>query len=89
MTADPLARLRGQFRKKAHEDAAAMRLALGQGALGLQQIEHLAHSLAGAAGVFGYVEISTAALAVDSRFAGGQAPDEDEVAALLAAIDRI
>ena len=89
MTTDPLARLRGQFLTKAHEDAAALRLAWGQGAQGLPQVEHLAHSLAGAAGIFGYVEIGAAALTVDARFAAGETPGEAEVAALLAAIDRI
>lgn len=88
MTSDPLARLRGQFLKKAQEDAAALRLAWGQGAHGLPQVEHLAHSLAGAAGIFGCVEIGAAALTVEARFAAGETPGEAEIAALLAALDR-
>lgn len=87
MTDDPLAHLRARFRKRAQDDAAALRQAWRAGAQGLAQVEQLAHSLAGAAGIFGYSEIGGAAVAVDARFAQGQTPDDDEIAALLAAID--
>ncbi|TFW13991.1 Hpt domain-containing protein [Brevundimonas intermedia] len=89
MTVDPLAKLRDQFRKKAKEEALAIRLAWAKGAEGLQDVEHLAHGLAGAAGIFGFVEIGAAALAVDGRFAAGEVPREEEVDALVSAIDGI
>ncbi|WP_313444846.1 Hpt domain-containing protein [Brevundimonas sp.] len=89
MTVDPLAELRDRFRKKAKEEASAIRLAWGRGAEGLQDVEHLAHGLAGAAGIFGFVEVGAAALAVDGRFVAGEVPREDEIDALVAAIDGI
>ena len=89
MTVDPLAKLRDQFRKKAKEEASAIRLAWARGAEGLQDVEHLAHGLAGAAGIFGFVEIGAAALAVDGRFAAGEVPREEEVDALVSAINGI
>ncbi|MFN3877337.1 MAG: Hpt domain-containing protein [Brevundimonas sp.] len=89
MTVDPLAELRDRFRKKAKEEASAIRLAWARGAEGLQDVEHLAHGLAGAAGIFGFVEVGAAAVAVDGRFAAGEVPREEEVDALVSAIDRI
>lgn len=89
MTVDPLTKLRDQFRKKAKEEASAIRLAWARGAEGLQDVEHLAHGLAGAAGIFGFVEIGAAALAVDGRFATGEVPREQEIDALVSAIDGI
>lgn len=89
MTVDPLAKLRDQFRKKAKEEASAIRLAWARGAEGLQDVEHLAHGLAGAAGIFGFVEVGAAALVVDGRFAAGEVPREEEVDALVSAINCI
>lgn len=89
MTVDPLAELRDRFRKKAKEEALAIRLAWARGAEGLQEVEHLAHGLAGAAGIFGFVDVGAAALVVDGRFAAGEVPREDEIDALVAAIDGI
>lgn len=89
MTVDPLAKLRDQFRKKAKEEASAISLAWARGAEGLQEVEHLAHGLAGAAGIFGFVDVGAAALAVDGRFATDQVPDQKEIDALLAAIEGI
>ena len=89
MTVDTLAELRDRFRKKAKEEASAIRLAWARGAEGFQDVEHLAHGLAGAAGIFGFVDVGAAALVVDGRFAAGEVPREDEIDALVAAIDGI
>ena len=89
MTVDPLAKLRDQFRKKAKEEESAIRLAWARGAEGLQEVEHLAHGLAGAAGIFGFVDVGAAALAVDRRFAADQVPSQDEIDALVGAIEGI
>lgn len=79
---DPLAPLRARFRARAAEDLMQLRV-LAAGDLSSPALQTLAHGLAGAAGTFGYAQLSAAALAVDDCFVAGATPD----AALLAALE--
>ena len=83
---DPLAALRLRFAERARADADALEEALLSPPGGA--VEPLVHGLAGAAGIFGYAEISEAARAIDSAFGRGDAPSEASVRALIALIRR-
>ncbi|WP_420471484.1 Hpt domain-containing protein [Brevundimonas sp. FT23042] len=86
MTKDPLAPIRKRFRERALADADALAGALAAG--DAVQIEALAHGLAGAAGIFGFTEISDRAKALDARFAEGRPLSPPEVEALIRLIRR-
>lgn len=78
---DPLAPLRERFRKRAADDLARLRV-LAAGDLASNELRALAHNIAGAAGTFGYPALSEAAMAVDDRYAAGEAPDAPQLAVL-------
>ncbi|WP_420478896.1 Hpt domain-containing protein [Brevundimonas sp. FT23028] len=86
MSDDTLAAIRARFRLRALADADALAAALDAGDPG--QIEALVHGLAGAAGIFGFTEISEQAKAADGAFAGGRAPTRAEIETLIALILR-
>jgi HPt (histidine-containing phosphotransfer) domain-containing protein len=79
-----LAELAARFLQNAKADAATLEQALA--AENFTRIEQVAHSLAGAAGIFGLTQIGTAALAIDDRFARGERPERHEVETLIARI---
>ncbi|RZJ32538.1 MAG: hypothetical protein EON85_00730 [Brevundimonas sp.] len=86
MSTDVLAEIRVRFRERALADADTLSAALKGGDNG--QIEALAHGLAGAAGIFGFTDVSALAKAVDQRFADGETPSPAQIEALIAAIRR-
>lgn len=71
---DPLAALREKFRLRSAGDLARLR-DLVQGDLGASDLRHLVHSLAGAAGTFGFPALSEAAVLIDDDYAAGRTPD--------------
>ncbi len=78
---DPLAPLRERFRKRAADDLVRLRV-LAAGDPASNELRMLAHNMAGAAGTFGYAALSEAAMAVDDRYAAGDAPDAGQLALL-------
>lgn len=79
---DPLELLRGQFIERCRTDLD--RLAMLEP--GHPDIGMIAHRLAGAAGSFGYPEISEAAAVVDDRVRYGPTPSADEIRTLRRAL---
>lgn len=70
---DPLAALREKFRARSANDLIRLRT-LVQGDLLSTELRHLAHSLAGAAGTFGFPALSEAAALIDDDYAAGRTP---------------
>jgi CheY-like chemotaxis protein len=74
---DPFEELRGAFLQRVQKDANALtslRLALQDGSRAtdaLSGIKHIAHGLAGAGGIFGFVEISDTAAALEDEVVHG------------------
>jgi HPt (histidine-containing phosphotransfer) domain-containing protein len=79
---DRLAALRARFLARAADDRAA--LATAQKANDREAIRRIAHGLAGAAGVFGFADISAAARAVEEA---GEDDIRSRLAHLLALLD--
>jgi HPt (histidine-containing phosphotransfer) domain-containing protein len=71
---DPLAALRDKFRARSADDLTRLRMLI-QGDLSSTELRHLAHSLAGSAGTFGFPTLSAAAASVDDDYALGRTPD--------------
>ena len=71
---DPLAPLRQKFRERSVHDLTTLRM-LMQGDLVSNELRHLAHSLAGSAGTFGFPALSKAAVLIDDAYAAGRIPD--------------
>ncbi|MET3780763.1 HPt (histidine-containing phosphotransfer) domain-containing protein [Brevundimonas sp. 1080] len=80
---DVLATLRARFLERCEDDVARLQDLLAQDDLGAELMRGLVHSLSGAAGTFGFPEISLAAGAVDDVFAVGGTPSHDEVDRLI------
>lgn len=78
---DPLAPLRVKFRVRAANDLARLRV-LAAGDLASEELRTLVHNMAGAAGIFGYVTLGEAAMAIDDRYYEGGAPDPAQLALL-------
>jgi HPt (histidine-containing phosphotransfer) domain-containing protein len=78
-----------RFRERAAMEAAGIRAALADG--DCERVRELAHSLAGAAGTFGFAEISDLARPLDEAAGAGQGiPDLEALAApVLAAVDAL
>lgn len=87
MSGDPLEPLRLRFRERAGADSLALADALARA--DAPEIERLAHSLAGAAGLFGFVEVGDLAMQIDQGFAAGKTPPDDRVRALIVALRRL
>lgn len=85
---DALAALRERFVARCVGDLARLR-DLARGDLASSALQDLAHSLAGAAGTFGFPRISEVAGRVDDRFAVGQAPSRADVEALIDALQEV
>ena len=82
---DPLAPLRERFRTRLRDELKQLR-ALRGSTEASGDLRLLAHSLAGAAGTFGYPALSTVAITVDDRYVSGETPTAEELDALDAAI---
>jgi HPt (histidine-containing phosphotransfer) domain-containing protein len=81
---DVLAELKARFLNRCVGDLERIEHLLGRGVLNADELQGLAHRLAGAAGTFGFPEISAAAGDCDDAFAQGGAPDRVAVARLVA-----
>ena len=88
MTVDPLAPLRARFADKAGEEAAVLK-GYAAGDLTATEAEHIVHGLAGAAGLFGYLELSSLARLIDERFAAGSPPTPSELQPLVEALETL
>jgi HPt (histidine-containing phosphotransfer) domain-containing protein len=82
---DALEALRRRFIARCVDDLARLR-DLARGDLSSSELQDLAHSLAGAAGTFGFPHVSELAGRVDDRFALGQTPSQADVDALIVAL---
>ncbi len=81
---DPLERLQRQFIARCRAELEQLRtLAAHDPELGL-----IAHRLAGAAGSFGYQEVSETAAVVDDRTRYGRGPAPDEIQALIQSLEK-
>ena len=78
-----LAALRGRFLERCAGDVTRLQDLLARDDLGTADLRSLVHSLSGAAGTFGFPEISLAAGAADDSFAAGGAPSRDEIHHLI------
>ncbi|MFN3817068.1 Hpt domain-containing protein [Brevundimonas sp.] len=72
---DMLAALKARFLERCAGDLDRLERLMASDALGSDEMRFLAHSLSGAAGTFGFPEISAAAAVADEAFADGGAPD--------------
>lgn len=87
MTADPLAKLRAEFRQRAARDKVALIQHLD--ARDVEQVERIVHGLAGSAGMFGFSDVGAAALRIDEGFALGRGLDVDAADRLIAALEAL
>jgi HPt (histidine-containing phosphotransfer) domain-containing protein len=85
-TDERLEQLRKRFRLRSRVDQAALTSAIAD--QDRAELKRLAHSLAGAGGIFGYAAISAAASALEAALDRDQ-PAEPEASALLAELQRI
>ena len=81
---DVLAGLRVRFLDRCVGELERLDDLVAKGALDVDEMQDLVHSLAGAAGTFGFPDISAAAGECDDAFAQGGAPDRAEVEHLAA-----
>ncbi|HEY0926285.1 Hpt domain-containing protein [Brevundimonas sp.] len=80
---DVLAALRTRFRERCAGDVSRLQDLLARDDLGAAELRSLVHSLSGAAGTFGFPEISLAAGVADDAFARGGAPSRAEIDQLI------
>ena len=81
---DTLATLRAQFVERCRHDL----IELSRGRADGDAFDSRVHRLAGAAGSFGFPDVSAAAGAVDLRIRRGDVPSSAEVEALVEALER-
>lgn len=81
MTADALAALRARFLERTRGELAVLEAGAGH-----PEFRRIVHGLSGAAGLFGFPEVSVRAAVIDDRLAEGRAVEERELAALIAAV---
>jgi HPt (histidine-containing phosphotransfer) domain-containing protein len=79
---DVLAGLRARFLERCTADVRRLDALAERGDLAAPEMRDLVHSLAGAAGTFGFPHVSEAAGVCDAAFADGGVPD-------AAAVDRL
>ncbi|NBW11747.1 MAG: Hpt domain-containing protein [Caulobacteraceae bacterium] len=82
---DPLAPLRARFRLRAAEDLTRLQ-ALRQ-AGDAAELRRLAHGISGAAGTFGFPDLSEAAGRIDDDYVAGQTPTSEAFARLERALE--
>jgi len=80
--------LRDRFVERCRGDLVRLKV-LAAGDLSADELGALAHSLAGAGGVFGFPEVSAAAGRLDDAYASGETPSPAAVAALLDELQRV
>lgn len=84
---DVLAALRARFLERCAGDVVRLEGLLARDDLGAEALSSLVHSLSGAAGTFGFPEISLAAGAADDAFAAGGTPSRDEIHHLIRTLE--
>lgn len=82
---DPLSRLRADFLERCRDD----RRRLAASSLDDEGIASITHRLAGAAGSFGFPELSEAAAAVEHSIRSGEQPATAQVDALMRELGRV
>lgn len=82
---DPISRLRAQFVERCREDEKR----LAEASPGDEVFASISHRLAGAAGSFGFSDLSEAAAAVDHSIRSGARPGAAEVLALMRELGRV
>lgn len=83
---DRLNALKTQFRERTLANADDLARAVKD--QDFKALEQIIHSIAGAAGMFGYAALSERALAIDADFAAGRRPTEQCVTELIGVIRR-
>lgn len=88
MAADPTAALAGLRRRFLQRAAGDLGLILGYrtGETSLDEVRFAIHRLNGAAGTFGFSEVSTAASRVETAWPAGAGPDPERLDRLIAAL---
>ena len=81
-TPDDFTALKQRFVARAQSDADALATAVRQA--DWAEAERLVHGFAGAAGMFGFSNLSANALLLDAEFASGTRPDAARLEALIA-----
>ena len=76
----------GSFRDRLEADRQALAELSDSG--DIDDLKHIVHSLAGAAGTFGYSEVGDIALGIDDSFATGRKVEAAAMARLLAALEQ-
>ena len=84
---DVLDALRARFLARCVSDLAHLQRLAENDELGSLEMRNLVHSLAGAAGTFGFPEISLAAGRIDDAFVDDRLPERFDVEALARAIE--
>ena len=82
---DPISRLRAGFVQRCREDQKR----LTEASPGDEVFASIAHRLAGAAGSFGFPELSEAAAAVDHSIRSGEPPAAARVKTLMGELRRV
>lgn len=82
---DPMAALRTRFLKRAQEDLEALRRPVHD----REAIRVVAHRLSGAAGIFGFPDVSRLAATVDDQIHAGEPVQEAALSALIAAVEAL
>ncbi|MFN3536947.1 MAG: Hpt domain-containing protein [Brevundimonas sp.] len=85
---DMLAALKAKFLERCAGDLDRLERLMASDGLGSDEMRFLAHSLSGAAGTFGFPEISAAAAVADEAFADGGTPEHAEARHLAEALKR-
>jgi HPt (histidine-containing phosphotransfer) domain-containing protein len=80
--------LRRRFLQRAAGDLALL-LRYGEGDATLEEVKFAVHRLNGAAGSFGYPEVSTAASWVETEWPAGGAPGGERMSALISALQAL
>lgn len=84
--AEALAGLKGRFLARSAEDLDQLRLWAAGGAAPDPEARRLVHRLAGAAGTFGFAELSRLAKLADDRLAAGEPVPDAEALCLIEAL---
>lgn len=84
---DVMAELRARFLVRCADHLERIAALRDGDTLAAEEMQALVHSLAGAAGTFGFPGISAAAGACDAAFGGGGAPDGAMIERLVMTID--
>jgi HPt (histidine-containing phosphotransfer) domain-containing protein len=86
---DPIAGLRSRFVARSADDMAALRGHFGGAPLDAASLRLIVHRLSGAAGTFGYAEVSDAAGEADDALLERPDQTDDALVRLIQALERM